>query len=111
MALIDDDKPLAPISSIAELLNVKQRTLKMYEEKGLLPKRQNEKKLYSLSDIKKIAFVHYLASSKRINANGIKFINELMEQYIDPKDAVELLKSAEDSIEKSPNSDFENENF
>ena len=37
---------------------------------------ESSKKLYSISDVKMIAFVHYLASVKKINANGIKYILE-----------------------------------
>ncbi len=113
MALIDTEKPLAPLSSIADLLNVKQRTLKMYEEKGLLPNKNSRvKKLYSLKDIRKIAFVHFLASGKRVNANGIKYINDILSNYVCEDDIEKLLKFAEESLEKSPNSDFEShENF
>ena len=39
----------------------------MCEEKGLLPQKseQGNKKLYSIDDVKLIAFTHYLASVKK----------------------------------------------
>ncbi|MDD3008055.1 MAG: hypothetical protein RBR70_11290 [Arcobacter sp.] len=38
----------------------------MYEEKGLFPQQNNKiKKLYSINDVKLIAFVHYLANIKK----------------------------------------------
>ncbi len=40
MALLNNDKDVLPLSSIAELLSAKVRTLKMYEEKGLLPSKK-----------------------------------------------------------------------
>ena len=74
MALLDNYKDVLPLSSIAELLSAKVRTLKMYEEKGLLPQKSEAKKLYSINDVRFIAFAHYLASVKKINASGIKYI-------------------------------------
>ena len=79
MALLNNDKDVLPLSSISELLGAKIRTLKMYEDKKLLPSKNNAiKKLYSINDIKVIAFVHYLANIKKINANGIKYILEMI---------------------------------
>jgi len=65
LALLDNEKDILPLSSIAELLTAKIRTLKMYEEKGLLPHKEESKKLYSIDDVKLIAFTHYLASVKK----------------------------------------------
>ncbi len=85
MALIDNAKDILPLSTIAELLNAKVRTLKMYEDKALLPQKQkgNNKKLYSIDDIEHITFVHYLASVKKINANGIKYILDILKDNMD----------------------------
>jgi DNA-binding transcriptional MerR regulator len=88
--------------SIAELLSAKIRTLKMYEEKGLLPQKmeQENKKLYSINDVKLIAFTHYLASVKKINANGIKYINEMLANNMDEKNRTEFLDLVEEKMEK-----------
>ena len=99
MALLDNDKDVLPLSSIAELLTAKVRTLKMYEEKGLLPAKKETKKLYSINDVKKISFVHYLASVKKINANGIKYINEMLENNMDEKNRTEFLDIVEQRLE------------
>lgn len=100
MALIDNDKDILPLSSIAELLTAKVRTLKMYEDKGLLPKKSDSKKFYSINDVKIISFVHYLASVKKINANGIKYITEMIENNMDEKNKAEFLSIVEDKMEK-----------
>ena len=102
MALLDNEKDILPLSSIAELLSAKIRTLKMYEEKGLLPKKeeQENKKLYSINDVKLIAFVHYLASVKKINANGIKYINEMLNNNMDEKNRNDFLDIVEEKMEK-----------
>lgn len=102
MALLDNEKDILPLSSIAELLTAKIRTLKMYEDKGLLPtkKEQGNKKLYSINDVKLIAFTHYLASVKKINANGIRYILDMLENNMDEKNRTEFLDIVEGKMEK-----------
>jgi len=100
MALLDNNKDVLPLSSIAELLTAKVRTLKMYEEKGLFPKKKEIKKLYSINDVQIISFVHYLASVKKINANGIKYIIEMLENNMDEKNKADFLSLIEQKLEK-----------
>ena len=100
MALLDNNKDVLPLSSIAELLTAKVRTLKMYEEKGLFPKKKELKKLYSINDVQIISFVHYLASVKKINANGIKYIIEMLENNMDEKNRADFLEIVEKKLEK-----------
>ena len=100
MALLDNEKNVLPLSSIAEILTAKPRTLKMYEDKGLLPPKKDAKKLYSINDIKPIAFVHYLASVKKINANGIKYILEILKDNMDEKSRNEFLDLVEVKMEE-----------
>lgn len=100
MALLDNNKDVLPLSSIAELLTAKVRTLKMYEDKGLLPSKKDIKKLYSINDVKVISFVHYLASVKKINANGIKYILEMLESNMDEKNKKDFLDIVEQRMEK-----------
>lgn len=100
MALLDNNKDILPLSSIAELLTAKIRTLKMYEDKGLLPQKKDAKKLYSINDVKVISFVHYLASVKKINAAGIKYITEMLENNMDEKNKSEFLDLVETKMEK-----------
>jgi MerR family transcriptional regulator/heat shock protein HspR len=108
MALLDNDKDVLPLSSIAELLSAKVRTLKMYEEKGLLPKRDGAvKKFYSINDVKPIAFVHYLASLKKINANGIKYICEILYNNMDERSRNEFFSRVEDKMEELSGKDIE----
>lgn len=105
MALLDNSKDVLPLSSIAELLTAKVRTLKMYEEKGLFPVKQTSKKLYSINDVKVISFVHYLASVKKINANGIKYILEMLDKNMDEKNRAEFLNIVEEKLENISGSD------
>lgn len=108
MALLDNEKCILPLSSIAELLSAKVRTLKMYEEKGLLPQKENHtKKLYSIKDVKLIAFVHYLASVKKINANGIKYVLEMLRNNMDETNRNDFLDIVETKLEKLSGKDIQ----
>ena len=100
MALLDNNKDVLPLVSIAEILNAKIRTLRMYEDKHLLPSKKESKKLYSINDIRIIAFVHYLASVKKINANGIKYILDMVNNSMDEKNRENFLISLEETMEK-----------
>ncbi|WP_373072976.1 MerR family transcriptional regulator [Sulfurimonas sp.] len=100
MALLNNKKNVLPLSSIAEILSAKPRTLKMYEDKGLLPIKDDIKKLYSIDDVKSIAYVHYLASVKKINANGIKYILEILKDNMDEKTRNDFLDLVETEMEK-----------
>ena len=99
MALLNN-KDVLPLSSIAELLNTKVRTLKMYEDKKLLPLKTEIKKLYSINDIRVISFVHYLASIKKINTNGIKYIIDILDNNMDKKNREDFLDFVEGKMEK-----------
>lgn len=101
VAILDNDKDILPLSSIAELLSAKVRTLKMYEDKGLLPEKKAEgaKKMYSINDVKVVAFVHYLASVKKINANGIKFIMDMLHNNMDEQNRNEFLNVVENQMD------------
>jgi len=106
LALLNNNKDILPLSSIAELLTAKVRTLKMYEDKGLLPQKKDSKKLYSISDVKIISFVHYLASVKKINANGIKYIREMLDNNMDEKNKDDFLSLVEEKMEKLSGGDI-----
>ena len=100
MALLDNNKDILPLSSIAELLSAKVRTLKMYQEKGLFPVKKDIKKLYSINDVQIISFVHYLASFKKINANGIKYIISMLDNNMDSKNREDFLNLIDQKLEK-----------
>jgi len=110
MGLIDVNKPIIPLSGVAQMLNAKLRTLRMYEEKGLLPPCEgSKKKLYSINDLRIIAFVHYLASFKKVNANGVRFVLELLNEHVDKEQKEALLASVEEVIEKVSPKEIEGE--
>ncbi|MFQ5964125.1 MAG: MerR family transcriptional regulator [Candidatus Scalinduaceae bacterium] len=105
---INPNKSLFPISVAAEILEVNPRTLRIYEEKGLVKPSRNDgnRRLYSLKDISLLEYVHYLIQIKRVNAAGVReiltILNTLPEDNRD-----ELTSRVEKTIEKLPKDKLE----
>jgi DNA-binding transcriptional MerR regulator len=100
---IDPDKSIFPISVAAEILEVNPRTLRIYEDKGLIkPSRTDgNRRLYSLKDISLLEYVHYLIQIKRVNAAGVKEILSIL-NFLPENIRDELASNVEKTIEKLP---------
>ena len=79
---LSQDKPMFPISIVAELLKIHQRTLRIYDEMDLLSPSRSPKnrRLYSLSNIERGKFIQYLTKDLGINLSGVKIIVHLLVQ-------------------------------
>jgi MerR family transcriptional regulator/heat shock protein HspR len=77
---IDPEKPILPISAAAEMLGIKPRMLRFYEERGIIaPMRSSgNRRLYSLKDLDILAYVHYLTVIKRVNVAGVLEIQRIL---------------------------------
>jgi len=77
---INADKPVFPISVVADILQVHQRTLRIYNEENILVPARSPKnrRLYSINDIERGKFVQHLSRELGINIIGIKIILELL---------------------------------
>ena len=75
---ISPDEPVYVISVASKLVDLPVWTLRQLDKAGIIcPKRIGKKsRLYSLKDIKKLKYVHYLMEDKRVNMHGIKIILE-----------------------------------
>ena len=85
----DPNRPMFPISVVADILKVHQRTLRIYDDESILiPSRSTKnRRLYSLNDIEKGKFIQYLTRDLGINLVGIKIIMYfLSKQSIKPKE-------------------------
>jgi len=75
---IDSKDAIYPISVAAKLLAVHPRTLRIYEEEGLVkPARQGNKRYYSNDDIEWIRCIRELIHDKGISIPGIKMLLDL----------------------------------
>lgn len=79
---LDMEKPMFPISVIADVLKVHQRTLRIYDEEELLSPSRSPKnrRLYSMKDIELGKFIQYLTKEMGINLAGIKIIFNLLDK-------------------------------
>ncbi len=87
--------PVFVISVAANLAGVHPRTLRIYEEEGLLrPVRTPTNiRLYSEDDVLRVRCIRYLTQRRRVNLAGVKIIlqlrtmEELLEGLLDELDA------------------------
>ncbi len=71
--MLDESRPVYTIGTAAELLGVHPRTLRLYEEGGLLrPARKNRRRFYSAQDLEWIKCVRYLIHEKGLNQEGLR---------------------------------------
>jgi len=75
---ISPDEPVYVISVVSRLVDIPVWTLRQLDKAGIVkPKRIGKKnRLYSLKDMKRLEYVHYLMSDKHVNIHGIKIIIE-----------------------------------
>jgi len=76
---ISPDEPVYVISVASKLVDLPIWTLRQLDKAGIVcPKRIGKKsRLYSLKDIKRLEYVHYLMEEKQVNVHGIKIIIEM----------------------------------
>ena len=108
---LEPGKPMLPISAVAEILQVHQRTLRIYDEENILvPSRSpKNRRLYSLNDIEKGKFVQYLTRELGINLAGIKIIFNLLSQLkVDPSKHIEHVNAVAQKLDISTEIQQEN---
>ena len=75
-AVLQANKPLLPIGTIASALNIHQRTLRIWDEERILQPGRSAKnrRLYSLEDLDTARFIKYLSDEEGANRHGVRFI-------------------------------------
>lgn len=74
---VEPDKALFPIGTAASMLEVHPRTLRIYEDEGLIkPKRKGGRRYYSLNDIQWIKCLRHMIHDQGISIAGIKKLME-----------------------------------
>ena len=104
-------RPRYIISIAAELAAVHPRTLRIYEEEGLLcPQRRNNLRLYSEADIRRVRIIRFLTRRQGVNLAGVRVILQLealgkirVYDLLDEDDVAELAEElGEPSLAESP---------
>lgn len=80
--MVSERKGVYIISVAARLTEVHPRTLRIYEEEGLINPCRTEGniRLYCEEDIKRVKYIRYLTQHKGVNLAGVKIIIELKER-------------------------------
>src|SRR5262245_39636747 len=97
MAMARGNRPVYVISIAANLTRCHPRTLRIYEEEGLLEPVRTETniRLYSDMDVEKVRVIRYLTQVRGVNLAGVKMllqlrdVAELMRDFADAMDALE----------------------
>ena len=78
----DPQRPVYVISVAASIVSVHPRTLRIYEDEGLLcPARTPTNiRLYSENDIRRILWIRHLTQERGVNLAGIRILFELEER-------------------------------
>lgn len=76
---ISPDEPVYVISVVSKLVGLPVWTLRQLDKAGIVcPQRIGKKsRLYSLKNIKKLEYVHYLMQEKHVNVGGVRIILEM----------------------------------
>jgi len=71
--MFDEARPVYTIGTAAELLGVHPRTLRLYEDGGLIrPARKNNRRFYTVHDLEWINCVRYMIHEKGLNQEGMR---------------------------------------
>ena len=78
----DPERPVYVISVAANIVSVHPRTLRIYEEEGLIcPKRTPTNiRLYSENDVRRVMWIRHLTQNLGVNLAGIRILFELEER-------------------------------
>jgi MerR family transcriptional regulator/heat shock protein HspR len=97
----DPSRPVYVISVAAELVRVHPRTLRIYEDEGLLcPARTSTNiRRYSENDIRRITWIRHLTQNLGVNLAGIRVLFELEERL--GMRILEQLYSERHSVDRS----------
>ena len=99
-----NDKPIFPISVIANILQVHQRTLRIYDEENLLSPNRSPKhrRLYSLDDVERGKLIQYMTKECGLNLQGIKMVMAILNAPVQYDLSLETLKDIAEDIGLTP---------
>jgi MerR family transcriptional regulator, heat shock protein HspR len=108
---LNPEKAMFPISVVADILKIHQRTLRIYDDENILiPARSpKNRRLYSFNDIERGKFIQYLTRELGINLAGIKIIFNLLEQLkVNPSNYINHIQKVAKVLDISAEAQEEN---
>jgi len=100
--------PVYVISIAADLTGCHPRTLRIYEERGLLaPVRRRRIRLYSERDIERVRVIRFLTEERGLNLAGVRLLLEIKERYHEELNWVFDGGEPEVNMEPSPPEDVQ----
>jgi MerR family transcriptional regulator/heat shock protein HspR len=95
MSMVRGNRPVYVISIAASLAGCHPRTLRIYEEEGLVdPVRTDSNiRLYSDEDLQRVRIIRYLTQQRGVNLAGVKMLLQF-------RDAADLLREIAAAIEE-----------
>jgi len=78
----NEDRPLFPISVVAQMLGVHPQTLRLYEREGLItPSRTKGKtRLYSMKDVDQLKTILHFTQELGINLAGVDLLLQMQKK-------------------------------
>ena len=97
MSVARGNRPVYVISIAASLAGCHPRTLRIYEEEGLVDpvRTQTNIRLYSDQDVERVRCIRYLTQVRRVNLAGVK----LLLQFRDASDLLREITAAMDDLD------------
>ena len=94
-------RPVYVISIAANLTRCHPRTLRIYEEEGLLEPVRTESniRLYSDEDVRRVRVIRYLTQVRGVNLAGVKMVLQLRDMAELMRDFADALDAMEDAAE------------
>jgi len=89
-----------PISSVAEMLNTHQRTLRIWDEEGIVKPERSPKnrRLYTEQNIEEAKAVSFMLNEMGLNINGVKCLVEYQRVVNDEINLVDFAKGMDNLI-------------
>jgi MerR family transcriptional regulator/heat shock protein HspR len=85
MVHIDKHKPVYSIGIVSEMLGIKPRIIRYYEEMGLVSPRRTEggRRLYSQADLEVLEYIRFLIEEEGVNVAGCRIILQYRRKFFE----------------------------
>ena len=76
------NNPILPIGSMAKILDVHERTLRIYDKAGIVCPQRTEKnrRSYNLADLEKAKVISFLTRNLGLNLSGVRVVLAMLEE-------------------------------